>query len=126
MKENRTLLLIAFLSTFIVYLDITLKYILKVAKLAYASGDNWWLILLVVTCLFNWLVYLSGETNKKLIVFTLFLQLLPVILFIVFLFNKDNYPASRSISIAYIISELLLFIPIHLVYINILLKNNKS
>lgn len=126
MKSKKYLTINAVISTFIVYLDITLKSILHNIKLEGASGDGWWLLILIIACILNWINFASDGMNIKFFIFNFVWQLIPLIIFLTFLFTANNpidFPY-KSTNIIYMVSQVILFMPIYCLYFKMLIKKN--
>lgn len=119
--KNRNYLICALISTFILYLDISLNVMVNSLDLNGILGDKWWFILLIVICFFNW--FNAFGEDKIINIITLCLSFLPVIILIIFIFTtKNQLIPYKKAQLTNLLLDLVLFIPIYIIRIKELRK----
>lgn len=116
----------AILAGFAVYLDIILKIVYSSVNELHAMGDFWWLIILIT--IFVLYVFCVSQHCLTLYTIAYGMSFVPIIVFIGYLIDLEPVytDADWKLVVIYIVSELILLIPIYVLQLKKIIKSLKN
>ena len=119
-------ILMAILAGFAVYLDIILKIVYSSVNELHAMGDFWWLIILIT--IFVLFIFCVSYHSLTLYIVAYVMSFVPIIVFIGYLIKLEPVytDADWKLVVIYIVSELILLIPIYVLQLKKIIKTYRA